>query len=173
MLSILPLLRGLGRCSKFCRWRHAGGHGRLSPYLNTSACRWSTPQALLDLRLEMAYRTSVRVGVLSRQVMGGSGRTESRKEVSEGFFLFRSVLKCSAHRERIPSRSLMSNISVLSFMTERTSDWTKYTLQSFIECSDVVVVACSWISCAFVIHQLLRISRRWCWTWERILIHRW
>jgi len=75
----------------------------------------STPQALLDLRPVMADRTSVRVGVLSRQVMGGSEGRESRKEVSEVFLLFRRVLKCSAHRERIPSRSLMSNVPQLSF----------------------------------------------------------
>ena len=39
----------------------------------------------------MADRTSVRAGVLSRQVMGGSEGKESRKEVSEGLFLFRRV----------------------------------------------------------------------------------
>jgi len=47
--------------------------------------------------------------------MGGSERGESRKEVSEGFFLFRRVLKCSAHREKISLHSLMSNVPVLSF----------------------------------------------------------
>jgi len=63
----------------------------------------------------MADRTSVRVGVLSRLVMGGTEGRESRKELSEGFLLFRRVLKCSAHRERIPSRSSTSNVLELSF----------------------------------------------------------
>jgi len=95
-LQVLQILQ-----LKACRWTWRS----FPPYLNTSAGRWSTPQALLDLRPEMADRTSVRVGVWSRQVMGGSEGREFRKEVSEGFFLFRRVLKCSAHRERIPSRS--------------------------------------------------------------------
>jgi len=86
--------------------------------LNTSAGRWSMPQAWLDWRPEVA-RTSVRVDAWSRQVMGGSEGRESRKEVSEGFFLFWRVLKCSAHRERIPSRSLMSNVPVLSFTWQK------------------------------------------------------
>ena len=72
--------------------------------------------------------------------MGGSDGRESRKELSEGFLLFRRVLKCSAHRERIPSRSLMSNPSAVLYMAERTSDWPKYTLQSFIESPGVVIV---------------------------------
>jgi len=72
--------------------------------------------------------------------MGGSEGRESRKEVLEGFFLFKRVLKCSAHRERIPSRSLMSNPSAVLYMAERTSDWPKYTLQSFIESPGVVIV---------------------------------
>ena len=39
----------------------------------------------------MADRTSVRVGVLSRQVIEGSEERESRNEVSEGLLLLRRV----------------------------------------------------------------------------------
>jgi len=61
---------------KACRWTWRS----FPPYFNTSAGRWSTPQALLDLRPVMADWTSVRVSVYSRQVMGGSEGSESRKE---------------------------------------------------------------------------------------------
>jgi len=71
--------------------------------------------------------------------MGGSEGREFRRVVSEGFFLFKRVLKCSAHRERIPSCSEYCPSAVL-YMTERTSDWTKHTFQSFIESPGIVIV---------------------------------
>jgi len=67
---------------KACRWTWRS----FPPYLNTWAGRWSTPQALLDLRPETADRTLVRVGVLSRQVMGGSGEGSLERNCLKGTF---------------------------------------------------------------------------------------
>ena len=110
------IVEGIGKRSRFCRWRHASGHG--GPFPHTK-----TPQLVGDLRHRLCWiwdqrwLIELQSGwvVLSRQVMRGSEGRESGKEVSEGSLLFRRVLKCSAHRERIPSRFLLSNVLELSF----------------------------------------------------------